>query len=128
MAGSGFGDQLLSARKRKGLSKAELARRVGVTWRQLHAWESDEYRPSMLRALALARELDVNIQEWSDLLASGEPPYAGWTEFRKTPEGQALTDAELRFMTTLFIPPGHEPDRTWYRMQLQLLRGLPIAT
>lgn len=81
----------------------------------------------MLRALALARELEVNVQEWAEVLAGGEPDLVGWREFRATPEGQSLTEDELRFMATLLIPPGREPDRTWYRMQLQLLRGLPVS-
>lgn len=83
----------------------------------------------MFRALALARELEVNIQEWAEVLADGgEPPYPGWTEFRATPEGQSLDESELRFMSTLFVPPGREPDKAWYRMQLHLLRGMPTSS
>lgn len=81
----------------------------------------------MMRAIALARELEVNIQEWSEILAGGEPPYAGWLEFRATPEGESLDESELRFMATLFVPPGREPDKAWYRMQLHLLRGMPSS-
>jgi len=83
--------QLKAVRERRGISAAELARRVGVTRQTIYAMEAGSYVPNTTIALQLARALEVSVEELfrlesqaatptpvkADLLLTGKPPVAG---------------------------------------------------
>jgi molybdate-binding protein/DNA-binding XRE family transcriptional regulator len=56
------GQRLRSARIARGLTQSELARRTKVSRQALGAVESDTYQPSVMVALALARELGESVE------------------------------------------------------------------
>ena len=58
-----FAQQLTQAREVAGLSKAELARRVGVPRQHVTKWESGVNLPSLENALALSRVLSLSVNE-----------------------------------------------------------------
>ena len=60
-----FGERLMIYRKRAGLSKKELAKRVGISVSTLTKYENDESQPNvdMLTDLAIALEISVMIRE-----------------------------------------------------------------
>lgn len=59
---SAFGEKLLAARERAGLTQAELAQRMGVTQRAVAHWErtSTVLRPEVIEALADALKVSVD--------------------------------------------------------------------
>lgn len=62
--------RLSSVRQVRGISAAELAKRVGVSRQTIYAIESGSYVPNTAVALRLARELEVPVE---DLFALAEP-------------------------------------------------------
>lgn len=56
-----FGEMLRRVRMRKGLSQAELARRLGVVRQQINNYESDRFTPSWDMAVRIAKALDVSL-------------------------------------------------------------------
>ena len=67
-----FGERLMIYRKRAGLSKKELAKRVGISVSTLTKYENDESQPNvdMLTDLAIALVRSVN-----NLLSGFGDPY-----------------------------------------------------
>jgi transcriptional regulator with XRE-family HTH domain len=57
-----FGARLKQARERAGLSQAELARRSGLSVRNVQNWEQGHREPLAGRLLALARALGVPVE------------------------------------------------------------------
>ena len=55
-----LGGRLVSARETKGLSTAQLARRIGVKTESLRAWEDDRDEPRANRLVTIAGVLDVS--------------------------------------------------------------------
>ncbi len=56
-----FGDRLAGAREAAGLSRADLAERLGVTLAVVRAWEDDMQEPRSNRLLRLSGVLNVSI-------------------------------------------------------------------
>ncbi|WP_020615791.1 helix-turn-helix transcriptional regulator [Paenibacillus daejeonensis] len=54
-------NELIAARKSKGLTQLELAQRIGITRAYLANIERGEHDPSLKVAQAIARELKKNI-------------------------------------------------------------------
>ena len=50
-------------RKELGLSQEELAKRCGVTRQTVNAIENNKYDPTLALAFALARELELTVDE-----------------------------------------------------------------
>lgn len=68
-----FGGFIAAARRDKvKLSRADLAKRFGVSVQTIHGWETDEYKPGKARLPQLARELGVPVKALMDLW-HGEP-------------------------------------------------------
>ena len=62
---SEFGKRMKLARKRKGLTQEELARRINSTPKTIHAYEAGtrgKFRPNIQLVFRIADELDVSIQ------------------------------------------------------------------
>jgi transcriptional regulator with XRE-family HTH domain len=68
-----FGRRIVRLREAKGWSRAELARRVGVTRERLGHWERGVSTLPLENLIALRRELGVSVDE----LVAGEPAPAG---------------------------------------------------
>ena len=62
-----LGRTIREERERMEMSRAELARQVGVAASQVTRWEAGEYRPSTSAMMALARAL---IMDPVDLMAA----------------------------------------------------------
>ena len=58
-----FAERLSRAREAAGLSKAELARRIGVPRQLVDKWEARKNLPGLENALAISRELGVTVNE-----------------------------------------------------------------
>jgi transcriptional regulator with XRE-family HTH domain len=66
-----LGDNIAIARRRKGLSQAELGKAVGTTKGQISDWESGRNQPRLDAMVALARALETSI----DMLVMGEQAF-----------------------------------------------------
>jgi len=69
---SSIQNQLRAVRQSRGLSAADLARRVGVTRQTIHAIEAGSYMPNTEVTLRLARALEAAVEELFSL--AGEEP------------------------------------------------------
>lgn len=56
-----FGEQITTLRKRKGLSQADLGKRVGTSGDIIGKYERDEVKPSIEVAGKIAEALDVSL-------------------------------------------------------------------
>ncbi len=56
-----YGARVEAARKEKGLTQEELAERVGVTQSMITHIEKGKKKPSLDKAIAIARELDTTV-------------------------------------------------------------------
>lgn len=57
-----FGDRLAGAREASGMSQKDLARRLGVRLKTLHAWENDMTDPRANRLQMVAGMLNVSLR------------------------------------------------------------------
>ena len=64
-----FADKMTHARKDKGISRADLAERLGTSSAIVGRYERDEMTPSIEVAAKVAKELDVSL----DYLAGNSP-------------------------------------------------------
>jgi transcriptional regulator with XRE-family HTH domain len=62
---SGFGDAVRAARERLGMSRRELAERVGSSYSGLTQVERGERSVSLRLAAALARELELDLNVYA---------------------------------------------------------------
>jgi transcriptional regulator with XRE-family HTH domain len=54
-----LGRTIREERERMEMSRAELARQVGVAGSQVTRWEAGEFKPSLTAMVAIARALDI---------------------------------------------------------------------
>jgi transcriptional regulator with XRE-family HTH domain len=90
-----FGDRLAGAREAAGLSQEDLARKLGVKEKTIHAWEDDLSEPRANRLQMLAGLLNVSLM-WL-LTGKGEgvaPP----EEVAPVPEDLDALLTDLRLM------------------------------
>ena len=66
--------RLSSIRQNRGLTAADLAKRVGVSRQTIYAIESGSYVPNTAVALRLARHLEVSVEDLFALAESSEDP------------------------------------------------------
>lgn len=76
--GDTLGGRIVYAREQRGLTTAQLARRVGVTTETLHEWETDRAEPRSNRLLTLSGMLNVS-PTWL-LTGEGDSPVDGMNE------------------------------------------------
>lgn len=55
-----LGKKIREERERLAMSRAELARQVGVASSQVTRWEAGAFKPSTMAMMALSRALDVD--------------------------------------------------------------------
>lgn len=58
-----LGDRLRSLRQERGWTQADLAQRVGIGQQVLSGYETGRRTPSLETTLALARTLDVSVDD-----------------------------------------------------------------
>ena len=66
-----IGEKIAAARKVHGLTQEKLANRLDVSFQAVSAWERDEVLPETRNLMALAKELEISLD---DLLSGEEPP------------------------------------------------------
>jgi transcriptional regulator with XRE-family HTH domain len=75
-----IGDRIMQLRKRQGWSRAELAKRLGVSCERLKKWEQGVNLPGLEMLVPLSRTLGVSLEE----LVTGQPaPRAGLSPERR---------------------------------------------
>lgn len=119
-----IGRRIAEAREGLGLNKAELARRIGKSWRLLHKWEEGDQNPDRESLALLARELGMTIEELMGIAAGQDPPFAAWGAFliEVESEGDALSDDEARALRSIVWPTGREPTVRGYWNALGTIR------
>jgi transcriptional regulator with XRE-family HTH domain len=118
-----IGGRIAAARVSRGWKKAELARRLGKSWRLLHKWETDEQPPDRESLRLLSGVLGMTIEELLGVAAGQDPPWSAWREFLEAPEAATMDAGERRALQSLAWPPGREPTVAGYLMTLAALRG-----
>ena len=58
-----LGKQIRKYRKQAGLTQAQLADRLGITFQSVSSWENDEYLPDLTRLTEISRHLGVGINQ-----------------------------------------------------------------
>ena len=88
-----FGGHLRALREAAALSRAELARRVGVPASTLRHWEADRGMPGMPASLRLAEVLGVPVEQ----LAEGVEDLAGEerTHTLTSPRPRGIVNSEI---------------------------------
>lgn len=126
---SDIGVRIAEARERLGITKAELARRIGkptkAGWRLIHKWEEEGQNPDSESLAMLARGLEVTTDELMGIAAGQDPPFASWHAFvaELAAEGDALTEDEGRGLKSIFWGVGREPTVRGYWSALTMLRN-----
>lgn len=118
-----IGQRISAARELRGWTKAELARRLGKSWRLLHKWETDEQPPERDSLKLLSGVLGVSIEELLGVAEWQDPPFVAWGDFRAAPPGSEMTDDERRALQSFAWPRGTEPTVSGYVMLLSALRA-----
>ncbi len=91
-----FGDRLAGARDAAGLSQADLARKIGVKEKTIHAWEDDVSEPRANRLQMLAGLLNVSLM-WL-LTGEGEGVADPESDIEPVPEDVETVLTDLRLM------------------------------
>lgn len=87
-----FGRRVQARIDALGISKAELARRVGVKrWATIHDWITGRQIPKAVNLLRLAEALGMDSIVLLDELLP-EPNASGWLDFKRRNEGQLSVD------------------------------------
>lgn len=91
-----FGDRLAGAREAAGLTQGELARKLGVKEKTIHAWEDDLSEPRANRLQMLAGLLNVSLM-WL-LTGRGEGVQPPLEDQAPMPEDVESVLTDLRLM------------------------------
>lgn len=120
-----LGARIARAREGKGLTKTDVARKLGVRNATVGDWEAGRYTPRGDSLRALAEVLGMTVDELLDVTEGKAPPFPSWATFlERHPE---LADHELRFLRTLSWGPGHEPTVATYDVILATYRSTRAA-
>lgn len=130
---------LQEIRTGRGISAADLARRVGVSRQTIYAIEDGSFVPNTAVALQLARALDVNVEEIFSITEErpAEPISAALLPGRPIAKGQlarvCLVNERVVAVPTSFLPAYLPPadgvveSRTKSGVSIKLPVGLPRA-
>lgn len=120
--GASIAERLVEALRLAGMTKAELARRLGVRWPTVHDWTTGKSTPRPEHLRSIAEVLPVTLEELMGVAAGQDPPFAAWAAFLATAEGAAITPDERRTLQAIPWPPGREPTVASYQIALASLR------
>jgi len=56
------------------------------------------------------------------VIAGTDPPYKAWHEFRESPIGRAITEAERVALVSIVVPDGSEPTAAFYEGMLYMIQ------
>jgi len=79
--------------------------------------------PSPGNLRAVAKELDVSIDELLGVAAGQEPPFESWRAFLVTAEAQGLTEDERMHLQSLYFPGARRPTVMTYMLSLAAYRS-----
>ena len=96
-----LGERIVQLRKRKGWSRRELARRLGVSPYRLAKWEQGANLPPFGMVAPMAQTLEVTLDE----LLTGEPPGSG------LPRGQQAQARSYIAALARLLGLSREPNR-----------------
>lgn len=65
------GDRIRAARKKAGMTQAELASKLGLPWQSISQWERDARNPKIEALEKIAMALQVNVDELRDRKSAG---------------------------------------------------------
>lgn len=122
LGGASLGERIDAARKRAGLSKSELARRLDKGYRTVQTWIRDEHEPGGENVRRIAEVLGVTADELLGIMDGQDPPFAAWAQFLETPTGRSLTAEHRRSLAALPWPRGTAPTVAAYLMAAESLR------
>jgi len=69
-----LGERLVTARKQKRLTQAELAERMGTTPKFISRWEKGHVAPNVNHRIALATALDVPLRDLLPAMGEWDEP------------------------------------------------------
>ena len=102
------GSQIKHFRKLAGLSKSDLARRVGVSPTAVHNWEENGVMPRLGVMLALEKALEVR---WTQLMTGNDSPEAQSADDAPSPgqpevsRGERLDQFRRQIAALFEVPP-----------------------
>jgi transcriptional regulator with XRE-family HTH domain len=102
------GGQIKHFRELAGLSKSDLARRVGVSPTAVHNWEENGARPRMEVMLRLEKALEVS---WTQLMTGHDGPEAPSADGAPSPgqpevsRGERLDQFRRQIAALFDVPP-----------------------
>lgn len=99
--GESLGDRLMRLREERGLSRAELARRVGVSNQAATAWERAGSQPHMRHLRRIASVLGVGLEDLSPPVDDEVAAAGAWAAFLATPEGQSMSPEERQTLSSI---------------------------
>lgn len=89
--GDGIGKAMLNARELAGISRAEMARRVGVSAEAVARWERGDYRPSVENLFGYVDVCDITLDDLVDFTGA---EYAPLIKVTSRQRWDVLVDAE----------------------------------
>jgi len=104
-----LGERIASLRRARGLSQAELARRLRISASAMGMYEQGRREPSAQTLVALSRELQVS----TDFLLTGQAVTA--------PDASVLEDVLTRCVDAADDKLSRRPDRPFTRRELATL-------
>lgn len=104
-----LGERIGALRRARGLSQAELARRLKISASAMGMYEQGRREPSAQTLVALARELQVS----TDFLLTGQAVTG--------PDGEILEDVLIRCVDAADAKLSRRPDRPFSRQELAAL-------
>lgn len=128
LRGATLGERLVDALEQASflegtkVTKAELARRLGVRWATVHDWTSNTTAPSAEHLRQIAEVMPVDLEELLGVAAGQDPPFEAWPAFLATAEGRGITAEERRSLQGIPWQRGREPTVASYQIALASLR------
>jgi transcriptional regulator with XRE-family HTH domain len=122
LRGVTLGERVKEAIDLSGMTKAEIARRVGISFQGLSGWAKGT-QPQLHHFQKFANVTGVTLEELMGAAEGQEPRGAGWTAFRGTAEFRSASPEELKAVRAVLWPEGMEPSATSYLLVLQAVRA-----
>lgn len=124
LQGKTTGDRIREARQRAGISRQQLADRVGISYVSVYNWERGKYAPSSENLHHIATVCGVlphELHGW-DVVGSSHCAPKAFEEFLEfSPLARKLTEAEHAAL--LSMPWDQEPTFSSYEYAVQALRA-----
>lgn len=117
-----LGARIRRAMQTRGKRVSDVADACDVRWPTAQKWVLGQSYPELARLPRLLEVLGMTAEELLGIAAGHEPPFAGWSAFLATPEGQGATQSELAALRGIAWPDDSEPTASAYAVALAALR------